>query len=93
MILSPKYFSSLVQSIVIEDYLLEKYTIFKFETKKNTTLSLVELLAVTWVLYVLRHPVNNSHSNMSIVMEQLTSNNCKQTTPTQSYTPPRKLFG
>ena len=33
------------------------YTIFKSETKKNTTLLLVELLAVTWAPYILEHTI------------------------------------
>ena len=38
-----KYFSSLVKGIVIEDQWLLYYSIFKSETKKDTTLLLVEL--------------------------------------------------
>ena len=32
-------------------------TIFKYETKKDTTLLLVELLSVTWILCILRHTI------------------------------------
>ena len=58
-----KYFSSLVQGIVIKDLYLISYTIFKSETKKNTLL-VVELLAVSWVPCISRH--------YTINMEQLT---------------------
>ena len=33
------------------------YTIFKYETKKNTTLLLIELYAVMWVPCIWRHPL------------------------------------
>ena len=36
-------------------------TIFKSEAKKKTTLLLVELLAVTWILCILRHSIMLSH--------------------------------
>ena len=52
-----KYFSSLVQGIVIDDKYLLLYTIFESETKNNTTLLVVELLAVTWVPWLLKHPI------------------------------------
>ena len=47
-----KYFSSLIQGIVIENSWFLLYTIFKSE-KKNAALLLVELLAVIWVLCIL----------------------------------------
>ena len=52
-----KYFSSLVQRIVIEDQLSISYTILKSETKKqkNKTILFVELLAVEWVPFILKH--------------------------------------
>ena len=46
-----KYISSLVQGIVIEEWLF-LLSIFKLETKKNTNL-LVELWAITWVTCIL----------------------------------------
>ena len=44
---------------------------FQIETKKNTTLLLVELLAVTWVPCILRHHINCITCNYFAVYKQI----------------------